>query len=241
MQAEKGCERKSICQIQQNIIPFRCGSRFVAKFRMLPMTEYYTIVAPVETELKVKDSTFIAFLRAAASRQEAETCISERSRQFHDATHNCYAFRVGFDDRLVAKSSDVGEPAGTAGRPILQALERRHLTNIVAVVTRYFGGTKLGTGGLVRAYGGAVAAALGQAALTPIFPQQSLRLRYAYAQSAAVQKILRLVAAEVRQENFGGEVSQVIAVRLQRAEETQRLLREACAGKIVIEILQHLP
>jgi len=208
---------------------------------MLPMNEYYTIVAPVETELKVKDSTFIVFLGAAASRQEAETCISERSRQFHDATHNCYAFRVGFDDRLVAKSSDAGEPAGTAGRPILQALERRHLTNVVAVVTRYFGGTKLGTGGLVRAYGGAVVAAIGQSALTPIFPQQALRLRYAYAQSAAVQKIFRLVGAELRQENFGSEISQVIAVRLQRAEETQRLLREACAGKIFIEILQHLP
>ncbi|MDZ7360965.1 MAG: YigZ family protein [candidate division KSB1 bacterium] len=205
------------------------------------MNEYYTIMAPVEVEFKIKDSTFIAFLRAVASRQEAETCISERSRQFHDATHNCYAFRVGFDNHLVAKSSDAGEPAGTAGRPILRALERRHLTNLAAVVTRYFGGTKLGTGGLIRAYGGAVAAAIGQAALTPIFPQPVLRLRYAYAQSAAVQKILRLVAAEVRQVNFGSEVSQVIAVRAQRAEETQRLLHEACAGKIVIEILQHVP
>lgn len=202
------------------------------------MNEYYTLVASVESEYKVKDSTFITWLRPVASRQEAETCIAERSRQFHEATHNCYAFRVGFDDRLVAKSSDAGEPAGTAGRPILQALERRHLTNVVAVVTRYFGGTKLGTGGLVRAYGGAMAAAIAATALSPIFPKQKLRLQYSYAQTAAVQKILRLVAAETLQEKFGSDISLVITVRLLHAAETQRLLRDACAGKIVIEALE---
>jgi len=205
---------------------------------LLIMNEYYTVVAPVASEYKVKDSIFITWLRPVVSRQEAETCIAERRRQFHDATHNCYAFRVGFDDGLVAKSSDAGEPAGTAGRPILQALERRHLTNVVAMVTRYFGGTKLGTGGLVRAYGGATAAAIAASALSPIFPKQKLRLQYSYAQTAAVQKILRLVAAEMLQEQFGGAVSQVIAVRLLQAEETQRLLRDAGAGKIVIEALE---
>jgi uncharacterized YigZ family protein len=202
------------------------------------MTEYYTLVTAVEGEYKVKDSTFITWLRPVASRQEAEACIAERSRQFHDATHNCYAFRAGFDDCLVAKSSDAGEPAGTAGRPILQALERRHLTNVAAVVTRYFGGTKLGTGGLVRAYRGAMVAAIAASAVSPIFPKQALRLQYSYAQTAAVQKVLRLVAAETLQEKFGSAISQVIAVRLLQAEETQRLLRDACAGKIVIEALE---
>ena len=201
------------------------------------MNEYYTLLGAVENEYKVKDSIFITWLSPIASREEAETCIVERSRRFPDATHNCYAFRVGFDDRLVAKSSDAGEPAGTAGRPILQMLERRHLTNVVAVVTRYFGGTKLGTGGLVRAYGGTVAAAIALAAMTVIFPQQRLRLQYSYAQTAAVQKILRLLAAETLQEIFAAEVSQIIAIRLSEAEEVQRLLRDACAGKIVIETL----
>lgn len=201
------------------------------------MNEYYSIVARVETELKVKDSRFIAFLCAAESRQEAETRIAERLRQYPEATHHCYAFRVDFDEQLIAKSSDAGEPAGTAGRPILQALERRHLTNLVAVVTRYFGGTKLGTGGLVRAYGSATVAAIALADLTAIFPKQTLRLRYAYAQTAAVKKILRLVQAESLHENFGAEVVQAVAIRAARSDETQRLLRDACAGKIVIEIM----
>jgi len=202
------------------------------------MTEYYSVVASVESEYKVKDSTFITWLHPVASRQEAETCIAERRRKFHDATHHCYAFRVGFDDRLVAKSSDAGEPVGTAGRPILQMLERRHLTNVAAVVTRYFGGTKLGTGGLGRAYGGAAAAAIALAALTPIFPKQKSRLQYSYARTAAVQKVLRLMAAETLQETFAAEVSQVIAVRLPHGEETQRLLLEAGAGKIAIVALE---
>jgi len=131
-------------------------------------------------------------------------------------------------------------PATPASRPILQALERRHLTNVVAVVTRYFGGTKLGTGGLVRAYGSAVAAAIAASMLSPIFPKQKLRLQYSYALTTAVQKILRLVAAETQEEKFGSDISQVITVRLLQAEETQRLLRDACAGKIVIETLEPL-
>lgn len=220
-------QAESVCRIGQNNL-------------FCKMNEYYTLVGSVENEYKVKDSIFITWLRPVASRQEAETCIVERSRKFHDATHNCYAFRVGFDDRLVAKSSDAGEPAGTAGRPILQMLERRNLTNVVAVVTRYFGGTKLGTGGLVRAYGGAAAAAIELAAMTPIFPQQRLRLQYSYTQTAAVQKILRLMAAETLQETFAAEISQIIAVRLSHAEETQRLLRDACAGKILIDALESM-
>lgn len=198
------------------------------------MNEYYSLVAPVETVLKIKNSTFIGFLGAAESRGAAERQIAERLRKFPDATHHCYAFRLGFDNQLLAKASDAGEPAGTAGRPILQALERRHLTNVVAVVTRYFGGTKLGTGGLVRAYGGTTVAAIALADLTPIFPKQILRLQYAYAQSAAVRKILRLMQAESRHEDFGAAVTQVVEVRAERSEEMQRLLRDACAGKIVM-------
>lgn len=201
------------------------------------MNEYFTIAAPIAAEFKAKDSTFIAFLQPVASRQDAETCIAERSREFRDATHNCYAFRVGFDERLIAKSSDAGEPAGTAGRPILQMLERRHLTNVAAVVTRYFGGTKLGTGGLVRAYSAATAAAIDSAVLAPIFSKQKFRLQYSYAQTAAVQKVLRSMAAETLQESFAAEVSQIIAVRMPHGEETQHRLREACAGKIVIDML----
>jgi uncharacterized YigZ family protein len=199
------------------------------------MSEYYSIIAPVETTLKVKNSIFMALLRAVESRQQAEARLAERRRQYHDASHHCYAFRVGFGEPLIAKSGDDGEPAGTGGRPILQALERRQLTNILAVVTRYFGGTKLGTGGLIRAYAGATQAAIDLAALVPAFQKQTLRLCYAYPQLATVQKILHFLEARPLRENFGAEVEQFIEIRAERTEEARRLLREACAGKILIE------
>jgi uncharacterized YigZ family protein len=201
------------------------------------MNEYFSIAAPIRTELAVKGSRFIAFLCPVATRQEAEARLADRVRQHRDATHHCYAFRLGFGDRLIAKASDAGEPAGTAGRPILQALERRNLTNILAVVTRYFGGTKLGTGGLARAYGGATAAAIEQAVVAQIFLKQTLRLRYAYPQVSVVQKILRQVEAKSIRDDFSAEIEQMIEISAQRLAEAQWLLREACAGKIVIEIV----
>jgi uncharacterized YigZ family protein len=200
------------------------------------MNEYFSIAKPVATKLKVKDSRFIAFLCPVETRQEAETRLAERMREFHDATHHCYAFRIGFGDGMMAKSSDAGEPVGTAGRPLLQALERHNLTNVLLVVTRYFGGTKLGTGGLIRAYAGAAAAVIEQTSLMAIYPKQVLRLRYAYPQGSAVRKVLHQIAAKSIREEFDTEVTHWIEVRVQNVEKAQRLLREACAGKIVIEM-----
>jgi uncharacterized YigZ family protein len=201
------------------------------------MNEYFSVKTSIEVELKVKGSRFIAFLCVIETRQEAEAHLAARARQYHDATHHCYAYRIGFDDQLVYKSSDAGEPAGTAGRPILQALEKRNLTNVLAVVTRYFGGTKLGTGGLARAYRAATIAAIEQAQLVPAFSKQILRLRYAYPQTAAVKKILHQLEAETIDEAFGAAVEHTVALRSSRLEEAQRLLRESGTGKIVVELL----
>lgn len=201
------------------------------------MNEYFSVATSIEAELKVKGSRFIALLCAVKTRQEAEGHLAARARQYHDATHHCYGYRIGFDDHLVFKSSDAGEPAGTAGRPILQALEKMNLTNTLAIVTRYFGGTKLGTGGLARAYRAATTAAIERAHLVPIFSKQTLRLRYAYPQSAVVQRILHQLEAETIDEVFGVEVEHTVALRASRLEEAQRLLRESGAGKIVVELV----
>lgn len=112
-----------------------------------------------EHEVVVSKSRFICALERTSTEAEAREFIADRRRMHHDATHNCTAYVLG-DDGETARSSDDGEPPGTAGVPMLDVLRRRRVTNTVAVVTRYFGGVKLGAGGLVRAYGGAVAAAL---------------------------------------------------------------------------------
>ena len=130
------------------------------------MTRTYpdTIAAAVTRELIVKKSRFIAHLVPVRSVSEADEVIASVRRQYWDARHNCTAMVTGVTADQ-ARSSDDGEPSGTAGIPMLEVLRRRGLTDVVAVVTRYFGGVKLGAGGLIRAYSTAVSDALDEAVL----------------------------------------------------------------------------
>jgi uncharacterized YigZ family protein len=107
-------------------------------------------------ELQIRRSRFICALARVVTEEEAQAFIAERRRAHRDATHNCTAYVLG-EHGQITRNSDDGEPAGTAGLPMLEVLARRGLTGVAAVVTRYFGGIKLGAGGLVRAYGQAVA------------------------------------------------------------------------------------
>ena len=123
-----------------------------------------TIAAPVEHELVIKKSRFLGLAHPVASPEDAEAVIARVKKQAWDARHHCVAMVTGLlGDQ--ARSSDDGEPSGTAGMPILEVIRRRELTDVVVVVTRYFGGVKLGAGGLVRAYSDAVSATLDAAPL----------------------------------------------------------------------------
>ena len=116
----------------------------------------------VDVEMEIKRSRFLTRLRRVATEEDAREVIAERRKAHFDASHNCTAFVLGSDSG-VARSSDDGEPAGTAGVPMLNVLHSNGLSDVVAVVTRYFGGIKLGGGGLVRAYSDAVAQAVEEA------------------------------------------------------------------------------
>ena len=113
--------------------------------------EFKTIKGPVRSEFKIKKSKFIGYLMPVDNRESAEEFIEKMSKKHYDANHNVPAYIIG-EDSEIHKYSDDGEPSGTAGLPMLEMLKKEGLTNIAVVVTRYFGGTKLGTGGLVRAY-----------------------------------------------------------------------------------------
>lgn len=116
------------------------------------MKEFVTIKENVQTEYVEKKSKFIANLFYVENTEQAEKIIKEIRKKYFDARHNCIAYRVIEDDRLIEKSSDDGEPSGTAGAPMLSILQKNNLVNVLIIVTRYFGGILLGTGGLVRAY-----------------------------------------------------------------------------------------
>lgn len=124
------------------------------------MENFISIRENVQTEIVVKKSKFICNLIRVENQREAEECIKKIKKKYYDARHNCVAYRVIEDEQIIEKSSDDGEPSGTAGGPMLNILKKNNLGNILVIVTRYFGGILLGTGGLVRAYSDATLEAI---------------------------------------------------------------------------------
>ncbi|WP_100400267.1 YigZ family protein [Bacillus sp. FJAT-44742] len=118
------------------------------------LTSYYTVKPSGEKEIVIQKSRFIAFVQRAETEEEAQDFINKIKKEHWNATHNCSAYMIGEHDQI-QKANDDGEPSGTAGVPILEVLKKRQLKDTVVVVTRYFGGIKLGAGGLIRAYGNA--------------------------------------------------------------------------------------
>ena len=124
---------------------------------------YITIKNEVSSEIVEKKSRFIANIYYVQSKEEAELKIKEAKKKYFDARHNCSSYRVIEDGKIIEKANDDGEPSGTAGGPMLNILQKNNLCNILVIVTRYFGGILLGTGGLVRAYSDATIKAIEQA------------------------------------------------------------------------------
>lgn len=151
---------------------------------------FTTIDRDVDVELEIKRSRFLTRLRRVATEAEARAVIEGRRSTYFDARHHCSAFILGPDGRT-ARSSDDGEPAGTAGVPMLTALQRCGLTDVVAIVTRYFGGIKLGAGGLVRAYTDAVAQAVEAAGARTVRLSALLRVDVDFAAAGQVEDQLR--------------------------------------------------
>lgn len=138
------------------------------------MEEFITILNDETAEIVEKKSKFIANLIHVESVEEAEDKIKEIKKKYHDARHNCVAYRVLEGEQIVEKSSDDGEPSGTAGGPMLNILQKNNLCNLVVIVTRYFGGILLGTGGLVRTYSEATQQVIEKS--TPIMKVQGLEI-----------------------------------------------------------------
>lgn len=146
----------------------------------------------VVVETEIKHSRFLAALRRVETTEDALSFVEEQRRLYPDARHHCWAFVVGADNADRAeRSSDDGEPGGTAGVPMLQVLHHRDLVDVAVVVTRWFGGIKLGAGGLVRAYSGAVATALDTAKLVERRKQEKFTLAVGHAEAGRVESELR--------------------------------------------------
>jgi uncharacterized YigZ family protein len=203
------------------------------------MSTLYLIPAEeTRAEIEVINSRFIASLAPAASVEEARSYISRIKHEFSDATHNVPAFVVGHGSSVITHCQDDGEPSGTAGRPALAVLQGSGLGDAVVVVTRYFGGTKLGTGGLVRAYGDAVRAVLE-------VTRRARRVEVAIAMLALpyplFERVRLLTAAhngEILEEDFGADVTLTLQLTPENLESFQAALLELSSGSLQAEEIE---
>ncbi len=147
---------------------------------------FLTVARTTELEALIKGSRFIARVARAKAVEEANAFLEEAKTRYPDASHHTWAYRIGVAYRF----SDDGEPGGTAGRPMLEVLTRRDLNEVAAVVTRFFGGTKLGAGGLVRAYSATLAKALDAAGVAEVKPQVRARVAVPFAEMDTVHRLL---------------------------------------------------
>jgi uncharacterized YigZ family protein len=188
------------------------------------MPAYPSPAGEARAEIREKGSRFLAIVGPAAGEEAAKAGLAALEREFPDATHHCWAWRVGDPPR--ERASDAGEPAGTAGVPMLQVLRGAGLSDVLAVVVRWFGGTKLGKGGLARAYAAAVREALPALPVELRVPTARLAVRIPYEKVGAVKRLVHPPAVELESEEYGAEARLVLAVHEERVAAMQELLAD---------------
>lgn len=203
------------------------------------MSKRYPIpAAEARTEIEVKNSRFIATAVPVFSVEDAREFIARIKTEFSDATHNVPAFLVGFGNSVTAHCNDDGEPSGTAGRPILAVLQGSGLGDIAVVVTRYFGGTKLGTGGLVRAYSDATKAVLEILPRAEKVPTHTVMLALPYNLLERLRLLVETWNGRVLDEQFAADVTMTMQFTVAKFPRFQDALRELSHGALAAEIIE---
>ena len=201
--------------------------------------KYIMLSKGAQAELVEKKSRFIATVRPVATEEEAVAFIDEMKKKYYDARHNCSAFVIGSKGELT-RSSDDGEPSGTAGRPMLEVLTGSGIRNVAVVVTRYLGGVLLGTGGLVRAYSGAVKMALEQCeTITRRFGVQ-LMIRTDYNGVGKIQYLLGSRNVVIQDSVYAADVEMTVLVPIEEYEKLCKELVEATNGRVGLEEVEKL-
>ena len=196
---------------------------------------YRTPAASLVLEVpKIKGSRFIASVAPVATEEEAMAHVAAVRKEHHAARHVCWAWRLE-EDGSRSRSSDDGEPSGSAGKPILQAVVGADVTFVVVAVTRYFGGTKLGVGGLVRAYGGAAAEALQEVSIEVVVPTERVRLVLDYAQMGLLETFMNREGLTPAEADYGARVTLQFDVPVADAEPLRERLFEASSGRLRAE------
>ncbi len=195
--------------------------------------EYLTVAERASAETRIQGSRFIAQALPVQTRDAVDEFLDRIRKEFRDATHNCFAYRLGTDAQMFRYNDD-GEPAGSAGKPILAAIDKRGLTDTLVVVTRYFGGTKLGVGGLVRAYGGAAEAALQAAGMDVKYKTSSVTVSFPHSRISSVMHIVGKLGARILETTYDEDVHIQLEIRLSRMHELTSSLINHTNGNIAV-------
>lgn len=181
--------------------------------------KYRSIAAPSEGLYKDRGSRFIALAYPVESEEEVKALLSKVRNQFHDARHHCYAYRLGCPENTLFRSSDDGEPSGSAGRPILGQIDSVSLSDVLVIVVRYFGGIKLGVPGLIKAYKESTADALSQAVVVDKVATITYRLDFDYGAMNGVMKVLKDMDLPQWGQDFGLQCSLNVKVPLSAEQD----------------------
>ncbi len=191
---------------------------------------FYSIKEKIRTEIKIKCSKFIATALPVNNLEDFHIQINSLRKEFYDATHNCFAYKIRMEKDYEAYSDD-GEPSGSAGKPIFFMINKYELTNIMVVVTRYFGGTKLGVGGLVRAYSQAAEECLKIAEKREVIITESISFDISYSEQNNIKKLIEEYAVK-HKENYTDKICVNIDVPKSLVNEFKSKLFEITLGKI---------
>ena len=195
--------------------------------------EFRTIKEDGQVQEEIKKSRFICHVKRVYSEEEARDFITAIKKEHYKATHNCSAFIIG-ERSEIKRTSDDGEPSGTAGVPMLGVLENHNLTNLCVVVTRYFGGIKLGAGGLIRAYAGSVALAVKEIGIIEIKEQAGIAIQMSYAQYQEYSNFLKENNLIELETNFTDQIDTMIYVDKEQKENIKATLVEFFNGKVTL-------
>ncbi len=198
------------------------------------LTAYRTVKEIYQEKKEIKKSLFITTLCPMKDETEGMEKLEKLRKKYKDATHHCWAWRIG-TTQVKEKSSDDGEPQGTAGHPMLHVLQKNELTHVLVVVTRYFGGIKLGAGGLTRAYSGRVADSLGKAPIVLQKPYALMKFTFSYGDVGAFEHYIKEKDIRMIDRTFGESVTMTFYCLPDEEEVHRAYIRDLTGGKAVIE------
>ncbi|MCD6163548.1 MAG: YigZ family protein [candidate division Zixibacteria bacterium] len=193
---------------------------------------FFEIKEASQAELKVKGSRFIATVRKVSDIGETQQILDEIAKTYHDATHNCYAWIVDSGRKRRFRYSDAGEPSHTAGLPIFKAIESHNLSNVIVIVTRYFGGVKLGTGGLIKAYSKTASDALKKSGIVKKYHTETVMFTTSFEFVSLVHNIISSFKAVLKDTSYDKEVTFTVEVRTSKNKEFIRKLKDGTNGQV---------